>query len=84
MKILPDADVIVFGHTHVPERVRFGKQLFVNPGSLTGSQGYDPVYGVLEINTEGEVVARHVFLTDRKRNGKNWVEMQEKRRNCID
>ncbi len=74
MKVLPDADVIVFGHTHVPELVRHGSQLFFNPGSLTGSQGYDPVYGILEINLKREVEARHVFLGDRKRNGRNWVE----------
>lgn len=75
MRVVPGADVIVFGHTHVPECVRHGSQLFFNPGSLTGSQGFDPVYGLLEINSEGEVEARHVFLADRKRMGRNWVEL---------
>jgi len=28
-----DADVVVFGHTHLPLVSRIGKQLFVNPGS---------------------------------------------------
>ena len=28
-----DADVIVFGHTHLPHVSRIGKQLFVNPGA---------------------------------------------------
>ena len=77
VKKLPDADVIVFGHTHVPELVRYGSQLFFNPGSLTGSQGFAPVYGILEINLKGEVKCRHVFLAKTKRSGRNWVEMQE-------
>src|SRR6476660_7406593 len=28
-----DADVVVFGHTHLPLVSRIGKQLFVNPGA---------------------------------------------------
>ena len=28
-----DADVVVFGHTHLPLVSRLGKQLFVNPGA---------------------------------------------------
>lgn len=28
-----DADVVVFGHTHLPHVSRLGKQLFVNPGA---------------------------------------------------
>lgn len=75
MKTLPDAEVIVFGHTHVPELVRHGKHLFFNPGSLTGSQGFDPVYGILEINPVGEVKGRHVYLAKTKRSGRNWVEV---------
>ena len=83
MKTLPDADVIVFGHTHVPELVRHGSQLFFNPGSLTGSQGFAPVYGVLEINSKREVKGRHVYLAETKRKGRNWVEMQRNGKNVL-
>ncbi len=51
MSVLPDAEVIVFGHTHVPVCESRGNQLFFNPGSLSGSQGFEPVYGILEINS---------------------------------
>ncbi|MCD4672360.1 MAG: metallophosphatase family protein [Anaerolineaceae bacterium] len=75
LRTLPDVDVIVFGHTHVPELVRVEKQLFFNPGSLIGSQGFDPVYGVLEIRSGKEVNGKHVLLTGVERKGRNWVEL---------
>ncbi len=30
-----EADVVIFGHTHKPEKVMFNNILFVNPGSAT-------------------------------------------------
>ena len=75
VRVLPDAEVIVFGHTHMPACEKQGNQLFFNPGSLIGSQGFDPIYGILEINSQKEVKARHVFLTGVQRNGRNWVEL---------
>jgi uncharacterized protein len=74
-RVLPDAEVIVFGHTHEPVCEKNGNRLFFNPGSLIGSQGYDPVYGILEINSDREVKGRHVYLAGTKRDGRNWVEL---------
>jgi uncharacterized protein len=75
MSVLPDAEVIIFGHTHVPVCESRGNQLFFNPGSLSGSQRFEPVYGILEINSVGEVKGRHEYLSTIKRKGRNWVEM---------
>ena len=75
-RVIPDSDVVIFGHTHVPELVHSGKQLFFNPGSLMGSQGYDPVFGVLEIGEEKEIHAWHVVLSGVKRRGRVWEEIQ--------
>lgn len=75
LRALPNAEVIVFGHTHMPACERYENRLFFNPGSLTGSQGFDPVYGILEINSQKEVKARHVFLRGVQRTGRNWVEL---------
>ncbi|MGM9522353.1 MAG: metallophosphoesterase [Oscillospiraceae bacterium] len=45
------ADIVMFGHTHVPYEGRFGDMLVINPGSVgTGSR----TYGVLTIEN-GEV-----------------------------
>jgi uncharacterized protein len=75
LSALPDAEVIVFGHTHEPVCKRHGNCLFFNPGSLIGSQGYAPIYGILEINSQQEVRAKHVFLAGVQRNGRKWVEL---------
>ena len=55
-----DADVVVFGHTHLPLVSRIGKQLFVNPGSA-GPKRFNlaPSVGRLTIaqgNAEVEIV----------------------------
>jgi putative phosphoesterase len=55
-----DADVVVFGHTHLPLVSRIGKQLFVNPGSA-GPKRFNlaPSIGRLTIaqgNAEVEIV----------------------------
>ncbi|NLY54174.1 MAG: metallophosphoesterase family protein [Firmicutes bacterium] len=35
----PNADVIIFGHSHQPYNQRHGKQLLLNPGSATDPRG---------------------------------------------
>lgn len=47
-----NADVVLFGHTHIPTDIfREGVRLF-NPGSL----GYDRTYGVIEVK-DGQVLS---------------------------
>ena len=57
----PDADVIVFGHGHLPlNEMRAGRLLF-NPGSphFPGN-GYSPSVGLLHISCTGEVLGELV------------------------
>jgi len=58
-KGLPAADVIVFGHFHVPVITTWEGCLFVNPGAVAPSHGRS-TFALLEI--DGEVRARIVDL----------------------
>ncbi len=60
----PDADVIVFGHTHRPLIRRADGKLFFNPGTTCASDKRDdpPSVGILTINPGGRVSAEIVSL----------------------
>ncbi len=62
----PDADVVVFGHSHLPEcGPGAGEQLLVNPGSPTQRRrAPHPTVAVLEIKGGAVVVARHRRVPD--------------------
>lgn len=47
----PEADCIVYGHTHRPACHRIGKTLFINPGSFmaTGRHGAAGTFAILEV-----------------------------------
>lgn len=79
LSVAPEADVIVFGHTHMPELMWHNKQLLFNPGSLIGAKGFKPVYGILEILSSGEVNGRHIFLEGWQRKGRIWHEISQKK-----
>lgn len=54
LNAFPDADVIVFGHTHQPYRDRYGKQLLLNPGSATEPRSAPrPSVAILTIDETG-------------------------------
>lgn len=58
----PDADVVVFGHSHLPWNEEFEGARMFNPGSLTHPRSHPwPSYGVLDI-ADGRVTARIVQL----------------------
>jgi putative phosphoesterase len=60
----PDADVVVFGHSHIPMKVEAGAQLLFNPGSPTWKRRQPrPTFGILEVSG-GVVAARIVQLED--------------------
>ena len=50
------ADVVMFGHTHVPAIERIDGITLVNPGSLTLPRQYGrvPTYAFMEIDEDGE------------------------------
>ena len=57
-----EANLIIFGHSHVPVLERIENTIFFNPGSLTYPRGNSsPSFGVMEIN-DGHFEIDHVFL----------------------
>ena len=53
----PDADAIVYGHSHIPANHWSGGQFFFNPGSASGS-GRRPTVGLLQLAPQltGEII----------------------------
>ena len=43
-----EADIVLFGHTHIPFYDEYGELYIINPGSV----GYDGDYGVIEIDND--------------------------------
>jgi putative phosphoesterase len=57
LNTVPDTDVVIFGHTHYPENLRFAGRLVFNPGSASSSISRQlfPSYGLLRIYAGGKV-----------------------------
>ncbi|MDH5298551.1 MAG: YfcE family phosphodiesterase [Desulfobulbaceae bacterium] len=51
IEIFPEADCIVYGHTHRPVCHCLGQVLYLNPGSFsgTGRHGAPATYGIIEV-----------------------------------
>jgi len=60
----PQADVIVFGHGHIPLNRWLDGQLLFNPGSphFPGEKDLAPSIGLLHINAEGKVKGELIEL----------------------
>ncbi len=61
----PDADIIVYGHTHKPliKKLSEGKLIF-NPGSFKGNKPeYPPSLGLIELNGESDIKGKIIYLT---------------------
>jgi hypothetical protein len=59
-------DVVVFGHSHIPERRQVGRTLLFNPGSPTDKRRQPQYsYGVLTVQS-GSKVAAELFYYDSK------------------
>lgn len=56
----PDADCVVFGHTHRSLCAREGKTLLFNPGTASRIFGSRPSYGILTVR-EGQPVDGEIF-----------------------
>lgn len=54
-----EADIVLFGHTHIPTEQYDGTVLMYNPGSLSGSR---QTYGILTIESNGVVKAKTYVL----------------------
>ena len=53
--LFPEADCIIYGHTHTPVCHTIGKTLLLNPGSFmgTGTYGSSGTYGLVHIDDKG-------------------------------
>lgn len=51
------ANVVLFGHTHVPLLMNSEEIIFMNPGSISRPRqdGRRPTYGLLEIDSQGKL-----------------------------
>jgi len=58
----PDASLVVFGHSHVPEIVRVGKVVAVNPGSAGPARFTLPVTVALATIRDGEITVERIDL----------------------
>jgi len=52
-RLYPEADVIVFGHTHRAHVERVGRPLLVNPGAVCAARGEKPTLARMRLDTEG-------------------------------
>jgi len=73
-KTVPDARVVIFGHTHRPEIFEESGQLIFNPGSACKAPypGSQPSMGVLRIYQGGKVEAEVISLPDYQLNNRKW------------
>ncbi len=61
---LTDANIVLFGHTHVPYYKEVNGRHLFNPGSISRPRTADriPSYGVLEIDDSGKISLQHIYL----------------------
>lgn len=59
-----EADIAMYGHTHVPFLDQSGELIILNPGSLSYPRpwGARPSYAVMKISEDGEVELEHHYL----------------------
>lgn len=53
------ADIVLFGHTHIPTDETIGKVRLINPGSCSF---YNPTCAVVEIDSKGNVLVNHLDI----------------------
>lgn len=60
IEIFPEADCIIYGHTHKPACHSLGGVLYINPGSFTGT-GYAGAGGTFAILEVGETMQAQIY-----------------------
>lgn len=74
LKTFPSADIIVYGHTHIPENVRAEGKLIFNPGSAgIGRWNTSPTFGLLMVESREHFKAEIRQLSGAKRVKREWV-----------
>jgi putative phosphoesterase len=71
----PQAQVVIFGHTHYPENQWIKNQLVFNPGSIGIGMGkkFPPSFGLLRIYPGGRVDGEIIGLKGAKITNRKWV-----------
>ncbi len=57
-----NADIVVYGHTHIADLVRHSDMILFNPGSAAQPRWNKPTCGLLEITQEGNIDAKIIEL----------------------
>jgi len=70
----PDADVIVFGHTHHQTAKWVEGRLLFNPGAAYPCRynHFTPQFGIISITPEGEIRTEFHHLNDQNSQSKTW------------
>jgi putative phosphoesterase len=78
LNTVPDADVVIFGHTHFPENLRFAGRLVFNPGSASSSisRKLFPTYGLLRIYAGGKVEAEIIPVKTFQIRNRKWETLE--------
>jgi putative phosphoesterase len=61
--ILSGADIIVFGHTHLPLNAEEDGVLLFNPGSATYPRGSVPTFGLITVLGKNNIQAEIIELS---------------------
>lgn len=80
LETLPEAKIIIFGHTHHPECRWYDGRLLFNPGSagIGWRDEIPPSVGVLRFYPERNVQGEIIFLNGASKKFKKWVESDKK------
>jgi putative phosphoesterase len=59
-------DVVLYGHTHVPDIKKEGDVIYINPGHLKNEdkKGYPPTFGLLEFTEKDITIHIYDFKTE--------------------
>lgn len=73
LRFFPDADIIIYGHTHYPELHKVEGKLIMNPGSAgMGGWGHHPSFGLIRIDEHLSFSGKIQTLQGARRRGGKW------------
>lgn len=76
LQMVPEAKLIIFGHTHFPENVLLDGRLVFNPGScaMAIEEDCNPTFGLLRIEAGKPVVGEIKELVGYRLDNRRWVK----------
>ena len=78
LNTVPDAAVVIFGHTHYPENLQFSGRLVFNPGSASTSisRRLSPSYGLIRIYGSGKVEGEIISVKNYQIKNRRWEKVK--------